>query len=291
MPSASFMLFATWRRNLWNSLMMKKWLLLLGTKLEIGRVLSNCQASLESWRNLKWSWKWTLISMTYGLTVHLLANESLFILHNDMLSQERNFPTSPSALGNTGPIPDTKDNRDTKIDIAPTHPRRDPSLGIVQPDMTSTAAPTTSTDPVIHPNQPSVASTPQNILPRAGLRCWYFWPIRCQTKKKFHCANKYSYQWLCEVGTLDPGRILDDMTCPKVIHEGAIRLLIEAPFCTPGAFHVWHQRGDVMATIDFTFRTLRINIQTKRKLTILGRGQAVSQHKLNTTSGKQHLLS
>jgi len=69
--------------------------------------------------------------MMYGLTVRLLANENLFTLHNDMLSQGRNFPTSPSALGNTGLIPDAKDNRDTKIDIAPTHPRRDPSLGIV----------------------------------------------------------------------------------------------------------------------------------------------------------------
>jgi len=153
--------------------------------------------------------------MTYGLTVRLLANESLFPLHNDMLSQERNFLTSPSALGNTGPIPDAKDNRDTKIDIAPTHPRRDPSLGIVQPDMTSTAAPTAS-----------------------GLRCWYFRSIGCQTKKKFHCANKYSYRRLCDAGTLDPGRILDDTTRPKVVHEGAIRLLIGAPFCAPGAFHV-----------------------------------------------------
>jgi len=176
--------------------------------------------------------------MMYGLTVRLLANENLFTLHNDMLSQGRNFPTSPSALGNTGLIPDAKDNRDTKIDIAPTHPRRDPSLGIVQPDKTSTAAPTASTDPVIHPNQPSVASTPQNVLPRAGLRCWYFRSIGCQTKKKFHCANKYSYRRLCDAGTLDPGRILDDMTRPKVVREGAIRLLIGAPFCALGAFHV-----------------------------------------------------
>ena len=109
---------------------------------------------------------------------------------------------------------------------------------IVQPDKTSTAAPTASTDPVIHPNQPSVASTPQNVLPRAGLRCWYFRSIGCQTKKKFHCANKYSYRQLCDAGTLDPGRILDDTTRPKVVREGAIRLLIGAPFCAPGAFHV-----------------------------------------------------
>jgi len=102
-----------------------------------------------------------------------------------MLSQKCNFPTSPSALGNTGPIPDAEDNRDTKIDIAPTHPRRDPSLGVVQPDMTSTAAPTASTDPGIHQNQPSIASTHQNVLPRASLRCWYFQLIRSQTKKRF----------------------------------------------------------------------------------------------------------
>ena len=73
MPSASFMLFATRRWNLWNSLTKKKWLLLLGTKLKVGRVLNNCQASLESWRNPKWSWKLTPISMGYGLTVCLLA--------------------------------------------------------------------------------------------------------------------------------------------------------------------------------------------------------------------------
>jgi len=131
--------------------------------------------------------------MTYGLTVRLLANESLFTLHNDMLSQECNFPTSPSALGNTGPIPDAKNNRDTKIDIAPTHPRRDPSLGIVQPDMTSKAAPTANTDHVIHLNQPSVLQHLRTFCPEQVFDVGIFDQSDVRPKIKFHCANKYSY--------------------------------------------------------------------------------------------------
>ena len=84
-----------------------------------------------------------------------------------MLSQKCNSPTSPSSSGNAGPIPNAEDNGDAKIDIAPTDLRRDPSLGVVQPDMTPKSAPTTSPGPGLHPNQPSllIASTHQNVLP------------------------------------------------------------------------------------------------------------------------------